>query len=1664
MASEATSEIQESAQTSVQTGDLALGQELMLKRKKKASHVRVEMVDERNAKPQTEIFLERPIILSATHEGSVISTKDISEPLRAEYSYLSATRELEINTERTKIIQEIVDKMVAGNEQWEGNLRVVIMNKGKEPEAFAFPDGTIFISQSLISILDSLDEIGAVMAHEVRHVTNGTALTAYQTEIVTGGTIGARWLHEMTSDTGTPEFLEKAGLKSTALTDVMVKLADYFGNIRGSEHQAPLLRAIQVLGVHAAKDYETSHINYTPIPDVLFGKVSPTNLEEIIDAVVRDDVAGVEEYLPKLHLRDLYGFYRIADDGGYYGLSTEYPSGDTDKKVARVVRTFVEGKLREMGMTEAKIKVFLLATTRGYMGLQPKFENLAEINSLISTAGEMYRSEEIATASETVFGRKRKDDPLIQLVDYVRFRKHWFTDTTELEYIDYYSMGEFIGAVYKEIAEGLGEIRDNRFIEPNGDLVSRDKNRYVAIYEDLHGILFDYIAEYYIPNVEGGELDRSQIEDIFRSARDSGYMPRVSNYFFPIDNLDEKHREVIEDAYREIFGIDLVIHAGEREIVPLPTLDNFRVEIQKMSPWDVAQYVNQLVIDHRLTSEQVDEYTRAGYEHFETADFVTRRKLESLIENEIGISTMMDWRAHGDPRWDIESSEGKRWLTLDDLIQEYNLDREALYKEARRLGEIDRMRIQIDFLVEIRALSEGSLFAFVEDLMEKKREVVGTLDQYKLLEIGGGLFGLANKVDKSDTRRISDYERFYRLPLVQEIVKQTESVRCENLDDLAKRILEMKVKYTRAILGSKFTLFEDDLHSVLLAGALRRELYRLTEPGQVRRQDYPVIISLLNNEFISSPQQRDIIRALQRDYITDPTIGIQEKIDYFAKEYKALGIEGAVRIAEQITDIATYRKFRQVLDGLGEDYISGEKSMNKAAIADIVSSELVSKADLLIKTASSSETTAREVSTDMAFHWIETYMNGDSSQAAGIKYDPVTKRFVLSELGKATFVSFADMISYLKGLPDTQKLIMSLKALSDQDGLLTTEKGRSLLERMLVDGLEMKQPFIRETLKSAIRDGDTKIVGLPAAQMLVPFLFRALKPSSIDVSKLRRTSMITGYNNDGSNQARIGSTVFSDDLPRILRESTTSLRYFGFRYANQPNSEIGQMAQESGEKYYAILENLAAQIVAPDVSGAEKIKSDVSPATEALISAGETSPIFVRGMQMAVQLIDFDESVRERLALTQDSMRGMEKLRFWDNLLTKAQTDPELGEFLEKKLISLDDYLGGGSLFTTYGATIRDADGKPKSVVIKMLNPNAEEFIRLSYDFSTAVLGEVERKTRGKTRREARLAGSLLELSNTWCIRDINDDTYAARDDAFRMVVDSFNKKEGSGVIEAPERIYTSKKVKIEEQCDGITLNKYLSRKDIPRESKERIIKHLIDFYDHQFDYSPVSLSNGTKIHIFHSDPHVGNYMLQPNAGETMSLSVIDRSMYLALGENDVQMFRTLKEGDGVKFIDKFIGRCLEINGVTSHEATNMRLKIFNKLGGEFLRQKVSNQEDTAAYLQIVMQEFADYGERYTAANTDVVTGGVEATVAKFVEENPGVGSLKAYKTLGKQLKEITEEKLSYQQFKNILAEMQKRGVLTKKSIAVPLEYRLMIRNIVAMQNLKNKWVGKETR
>lgn len=1380
-----------------------------------------------------------------------------------------------------------------------------------------------------------------------------------------------------------------------------------------------------------------------------------------------------------MHPRDLGTFFDVADNGSYYGLSEVCPEKDTEREVAKKVGSLVVQRLMAEGMSEDEIKMFFLTNTRGYSHLSPSFKNISEITGYAQIAEQMFQNSKISELTQKLFGYERNGDPLRSLVYFVNYRFAQFTDKDAVFYTDVGSMAQFLGSVNNLIKGDLPTTKDGSFVDSDGNSLRYDSNRSAQLHEELKSILFDYIKRYYLPDVPDGELDQQQIEDIFQAVKLAGFEPLTNSYYFPIkdENIGPGNRQIIESAYKKIFEKELVRRDDGKEIESLPTPAEFRKQIDGKSIRDIEELLNKYAYDHELDPETKAQYVAVGLAYLDDYDFA-RKHLESLVQDEIGYSAMQTWRQHGDPKWSVDSmladlkrllvkasGQGEepkpRNLTIDELIKEYNLDGELLYAEAAKKGEIERTSAKIEFVTNTISSSEEKLFVFVESIMRDTRADIGAMDQYQLLALCHPLFKLANEDDRSgvfERDRIRDFDRFYQLRFVQEIVKQIEEVHFENIQDLAAYVKDAKNKYSQPPVNAKFSLYEDDVYSVLLAKPVRDELHRLTEPGKLRQQDYPALVGLLNENFPYSPQRRELIKALNTAYLNDPEVEIQVKMDFYFKEYKLLGVEGAILVAEQITDIHTYQAFKQRLDGLAIEYVSGEESLDGVAITDIASSILTQKANLLIKTASGSGKVAKEVSTDLAVEWVRAYLGENEWRKNDIQYDKKSRKFILTESGRSAFATFSDTIDYFKNLPDSQKLAIALKAMSDQDGLLVSEDGRNLLERMLVDGLGLKEEFFRAALSSAIKKGDAKVVGLPAAQMLIPFMFQALKTDSVDMRRLRNVTFTE--RKDGEYVYRkVKDKDYSEDLPQILTSGTRDIRYFGFRYHHQPNSVIGKQAQESGSTYFETLENLQGQVISASSQEQTEIVSNLPAATEAMIKAGETSPVFVRGMQMAVQLINFEPAVRERLSQTQDSMKGMEKLRFWDNLLSKAQSDPELARLLEEDLISLDSYLGGGSLFTTYGATIRAEDGSSKKVVVKMLNPNAEEFIRLSYTFSSKVLGEVEQTTRGKTRQNARLAESLLDLSNTWCIRDINDSTYAERDDAFRLTVQSYNEKSGKTAIDVPERRYTSKKVKVEDQYQGTTLNKFLSSSEISSEAKQEVVDNLLGFFDHQFDFAPITTPEGKKVFVFHSDPHAGNYMIDPEASG-QSLGAIDRSMYLALEERDVEMFKLLKSGKGGKFINRFIARCLEVSGIEGFEATRSRYGVLNQLAGELARQKLGGRTDTASYLHVIMQEFSKYGEKYLLLDTTGEQSPVEGVINSYFRNNPETDALSAYDALKDNLVngENGTMTLTYQQFKELLAQMQGEGSVRKKAIEVPIEYRLMIRNIVAMQNLRQRW------
>jgi DNA repair protein RadA/Sms len=130
-------------------------------------------------------------------------------------------------------------------------------------------------------------------------------------------------------------------------------------------------------------------------------------------------------------------------------------------------------------------------------------------------------------------------------------------------------------------------------------------------------------------------------------------------------------------------------------------------------------------------------------------------------------------------------------------------------------------------------------------------------------------------------------------------------------------------------VNARYSLYEDDVYSVLLAKPIRDELLLLSELSSIRQQDYPFLVELLNDHFPYSPQRRELVKALQTVYLTNPDIPISNKIEFFLKQYKLLGFEGAILVAEQITDVETYRIFKAKLDELALEYVSGEESQKQ---------------------------------------------------------------------------------------------------------------------------------------------------------------------------------------------------------------------------------------------------------------------------------------------------------------------------------------------------------------------------------------------------------------------------------------------------------------------------------------------------------------------------------------------------------------------------------------------------------------------------------------------------------------------------------------------------------------------------------------------------------------
>lgn len=1651
-------------------------------RVKRAEHTSKEMSScDVDGEPDVKINVKTKVIVPGLLGGE---STDITSGLQQEFDFLSRTRGLEIGTERCNRLQETVDKLVlaSGNKKWIGNTQVVILTKGLTPEAMAYPDGTIFISQSLINLFNNYDELAAVLGHEIHHLTNETFLNSSKANNAKGEGFGVKWFHEMTSDFGSAEVLNNAGFRTTAMKDALLKLKDFFGNSRGYEHQAPIIRAIEQFMLHMTKDFENSNKAATPLPKEFLAKPKETNLEIAKKIIVGDNPEDVIPALKKLHKRDLSDLVKLITNRYAYKINF-YNSSLTPEEVnfkhERVkweLQKYLTEKASALGLNDSEIKLYL------YTHDLVTFSGFDEINSLVSTADSMDLNNTIEKTNQALLESSDNTNLKMELVSWVRSKTYIHMTLTDSMYSNDRGLVEFVGKIRACIESKLPGIGNKGiFVSDKGDRYQFESYDQkvpieVRLQRKLNTLVFEYISQILVKEDEG-EVSQQKVTSLFKSLKAVGFnfsetysdeASTTGEYNNPTmgANNNGDSRKYIEKAHQEVFGSEIVKYEVKNAKISFPTFEEFKTKIKDLDRDKLEKYLERIYYDNGLQEE--------------TPQLLEKRKLYLKfakhiidIEFEENESTYIDSiireleknKSSNDYTFSIV---GNRTIEfIEKYIKDNNIDRENVIQAAKIQNRSYRFLNFSERLITMGRQEENMVYELLEYYMNnpKNPNNLSSVQTPVLFETCSNIFRfLDSDHDVLVGKGIRDFQRFYELPYIQVLVDRFKKpLHFNNLRELLDYTDKSDNSEVIRLIGTRTEnpLFRDSMDSSILLGPIREELARLTEPGTIQTEDFPVLIEIIEKLLPHSNESKVLIRQMNLYVLKDPKRTIDEKIDFFMSKYEELGVEGALIIGDQITEVSTYLKFKALADNLFAKYLKGEKGLTGVASLEFESTELVKNAELLIKTASRSTVDSVESSTKIAESWLGTVANkGKGLKPRWTRYNPKTRKVMITSESKGIFKSFKEIVESLKSLSLSERLSISLKALADTGGLLTTPEGKQILIQTLKSALSIKQGFIGSILEKAITYGKPELLGAAGAKMLAPLLFTNTSSEAVNVKKIQKEQ------NKELENDKIYQQEYIDDLGYIINQTTRRILGYGLLYQNQPNSTPAKEAIISTKTFEKIMDNLTLQIkVLAQVENSENSESSskLPVSTEALIQAGESSAIFIRAMQMAVQVMDFSPAVRERLATTQDKMQGQTKLSFWDNMVGRtiegtANYDPKFAAFMRDKFISLDEYLGGGSLFTTYAATIKGEDGTPERVIIKMLSPNAESNIEDVFEFSSSTLQNVIETSKGEVRDQAKLALTLLTLSYQWCLEDINDPNYIKTDDRFRKTIEDFNSIQGKVAVEASERVFTSKKIKVEAMSKGRTLNSVLEDRKVDPNIKRSLVERLSLFFDHQFIF-PHTDQNGNTTYIFHSDPHAGNYMNNITQGTDAPLGVIDRSMYLELSQDENEMFKLLKNGKGTQFVQTFIKRCLELNGIDKADSEREIRTLNNELALEKAKQIAVGKENTSKFLEIIMSRFIKYGERYTCTDKAISDNDRSKIILDYLRKMPNRNSIRAFEDL-QQNQDFIDLRLTYEDFTKTLSEMTDQGLLSRKAIDVPIKYRLMIRNIVAMQNLRKRFLS----
>lgn len=1456
--------------------------------------------------------------LAPLHEvrGGYAGQRDCTPEVRAEMDYYARTRDLEVGSARTAQLEEIVSRMVEGTGV--ESYRVVIMRKGKEPEAFVMPEGTIFINESAINAAGTLDGVGAILAHEVSHLINKTYEKRQASDF---GGIEVGWLHEIVGDQMMVFLLEKAGLNSLSLARIIETLGGKAVS-RDFTHQTGLARASENVGLHWSLHFTTSDMEETPLGALRSEVIRRTNLEILKDLAEEMKFAEMGEAFALLHPRDLPAAYVMLQSKEVYsyGISQPELKKKKEEKFRAVDRFFELAKERLVaaGFSQAESNLFSL------LYFDPNRSERHYPTWLFPSS-----PAEVSAFSEAITG-------FFSEGKYFPMERALFGRSTYRNYLD--NLCEILSvALYDpagiKLEQGI-PVNHEQFY----DLITKVSQ--ITTRSVIERIVLGYINVAFLAQAGSRPANMEAVRDFLQGLAAAGIhfnlgqIPRsyqMDEVVVMPDKritISKENREKVLALIREIFSPQVT----EKEI------DNFLYRcIEDRREEMITNFVDDLRIscDTRgMNNEERAVLLRNIFEKIDRQYFYTPANLRAqFLSVEIN-GELVPLDKQSESLRDTNNLIFR--FCLKELLAFTVFDRDCpeFYALMRQAMDTAGFPVSESNLPLMVALIEPF---FTEPFF------TGRLSVSLPKEIGFAMQATKGLV------KIENMDEFSRLPWIEAWRQRKRRLEVETFGDL---LTFARVEAQTFFRNSHADIYDDSLRSVMLGREIRLAFERLAERG-VRPEEQTDLYEFVRDFFPQSPERDEVLREINRRYLLSPEIDLASKIEHLTRNLENIGYEGVRLVAEQITTLDDYRQFHQRMGKVLERYLEGGSAVLKTAVAENVASWLGHGFRMVFKTCDESNT--EQASTSIAEKWIRAYCNEDSLIHC---YDERTGKFIINARGREIFRSVGDIFSILHGLGRLERTAVSFELLIGKEGAFVDPYGRQQLGEVLTEALALKPGFVAEVLQEACRTADAKWLVFPIAQLTSPLLFRALKVEGINTDRLLEEELEL----DGE-RVKVGTVFTREKLSQVLRSSTRELVLFGRQYLAYPDSPLSQLAAESDRGYQRTKAWLLETFRPKDFGGEKKPSGPEAlenANTEAIIRGVESAgALGVRSLQLSDQLHHFSPEVSRRLKNCFDANPGIDKVLFWENMLKLMEDEPKLRPFIEEQLVSVGRRLGAGSLFTTYEATLRTADGT-EEIVLKMLNPNAVAFVLETGSLAMEVLEGVEQTSRGQDRRFAVMGKTLVGLAQEWCLRDINDPNFETDDDLFRQTVEMFGQVEREVTYYVPERRLTSYWLKAERKAPGETLNQVLKDPEVAPEEKRKLVASLERFFYFQLRH-PVEDEEGKRIYLVHSDPHVGNYIVDFGS-EGVRVAVIDRNMYLRLEKEDVAVCEALIAGDGLTFLRLLLERTLVANKITNiTERGRIIADISTSVIREGLRQKVKGGQDVFGLLNLVMGKLVQY-------------------------------------------------------------------------------------------------------